>query len=174
MNELILALGALQGHPLHPFGDAQIIDTGGGFQAIHLTVATGRADAYVLISDANVDDGSWEVGVFPDDGYDGTWPGETGPRRVDALELLHPAVEDAVAVLSSWPLDRSSDPGPSWDELPGDVVEIILAASELACCVRGELGYDDPQAACQRVDAALNVFGAERLYKLEAGKPGPR
>ena len=171
MNNLTLALGALLGHSLNPFGDAHIIDTGGGLNAIHITVPTGHADAYVLISDANVEDG-WEVGVFPDSGHDGAWPGQPGPKFVPTLELLHPSVEDAVAVLSNWQVQTPADATPAWDELPPEIAEIILAASDLADCTRGELGYDDPQAACNRLDAALSAFGNDRLYKLQ-GAPLP-
>jgi hypothetical protein len=171
MSGLTLALGALLGHPLYPFTDAHIINTGGGFQVIHVTVSTGLADAYVLISDAKVNDG-WEVGVFPNSGHNGAWPGTTGPKFVPALELLHPAVEEAVAVLSNWPVTAPADTSPAWDQLPAEVQEIILAASDLADCTRGELGYEDPQAACRRLDAALTAFGNHRLYKLQ-GRPLP-
>lgn len=169
-TDLLLALGALRGHPLNPMPYAEIIDTGGGFEAIHVPVETDRDGAYVLISNANarVHD-SWEVGVFPDSGHDGLWPGQTRPRWVHALELLHQAVEDAIGVLQNWPAEEPD----SHDALPEDVVEVILAAEELACCVRGEHGYDDLPAGCRRVDAALAAFGADRLNKLQRSSTTP-
>ncbi|RKQ90525.1 hypothetical protein C8N24_0330 [Solirubrobacter pauli] len=59
----------------------------------------------------------------------------------------------------------------AWDELPAEIVEVILAASDLADCTRGEVGYDDPAAACKRLDAALTAFGNDRLAKLQAAPP---